>query len=253
MMRTLKAALVSLILAAAFVPIAAGAPDWRAKVPSTQVKFAYFMYRGVGAPPDHVTAENVLRAEILTEPDPMIDRNLAWVQSSDWPAGFKTLFAGAVRWTRTTRQLGPDELYRLSREFFAQPKAEERFFASIASSLRGLAASRGHKRARQEQDEWVRNHKHVYTKAQHERMMAKVAKGDPVAMYLLAGRYEDAEGLKRDLAKAYYWMLRARANVRDEKTTKDVALALHFLERDTKPEERRRALNWLETGIEPPI
>ncbi len=205
-----------LLLAAAFVPIAEGAVDWRAKVPSTQVKFAYFMYRGVGAPPDHVTAENVLRAEALTEPDPMIDRNLAWVQGSDWQAGFKTLFADAVRWSRTTRQLGPDELYRLSREFFARPNADERFFDSVALGLRAIAARRGHKRALKEEDEWVRNYKIIYSKSDHERMMAKVAKGDPLAMYMLGGRYERAQGLKRDLAKAYYWMLRARGRARQK-------------------------------------
>lgn len=253
MMRTLKAALVSLLLAAAFVPIAEGAADWRAKVPSIQVKFAYFKYRGVGPPPDHVTAKNVLRSHALIEPDPMIDRNLAWVRVSDWPAGFKTLFADAVRWSRTTRQLGPDELYRLSREFFAQPNAEERFFASIASSLRGLAASRGHKRAQKERDEWVRNYKIIYSKAQHELLMAGVAKGDPGAMYLLAARYERAQGLKRDLAKAYYWLLRARTNARNKKTTKDVARALRVLGDDIKPEERQRARKWIEAGTEPPL
>ena len=253
MMRTLGTALFGLLLAAAFVPIAEGAVDWRAKVPSTQVKFAYFKYRGVGAPPDHVTAENVLRSHALNEPVPMIDRNLAWVQVSDWPAGFKTLFAGVVRWTRTMRQLGPDELYRLSREFFAQPNAEERFFDSVALGLRAIAARRGHQRAQKEGEEWVRNYKIIYSKAQHELLMAGVAKGDPGAMYLLAARYERAQGLKRDLAKAYYWLLRARAGVQDKKTTKDVARALRVLGDDIKPEERQRARKWIEAGTEPPL
>jgi TPR repeat protein len=87
------------------------------------------------------------------------------------------------------------------------------FFDSVANGLRSLAARAGHRKAKREEDEWMRNYKPEYSPSDHARMMKKIGKGDPVAMYMLADRYERALGLERNLAKAYYWLLRARARV----------------------------------------
>ena len=219
----------------------------RDKVPVLDVRSAHTFYRSPGSEPDPVLAENVLRVFALRESDPVVDRNLAWVRRSGWQPEFKAIFEGAVRWARTIRRESPDELYRLSHEFRARPNAGENFFGRVAIRLRGMAAKRGHKQARREDAEWHRNRKSYWSPRHHSWLMNKVRDGDPGAMVLLANRYTRAEGLERDPAKAYYWLLRAKEGGRD------VALMIGNLERRISRADRDRALKWLADGTVPEL
>ena len=145
-------------------------------------------------------------------------------------------------WARTTRRKSPDELYRLSHEFRARLNAEDKHFVLVADKLRALAAKRGHKQAGRERDEWhrnKRNKKTYWSPRHHAWLMDRVRKGEPAAMASLATRYKRAEGAEKDLAKAYYWLLRAK------KGGWDVALAISNLDRRVSGADRDRALKWL--------
>lgn len=250
MIRTLKAALVSLVLAAVPLPSAAGAADRPAKAPATSVNVAHTFFHLPGGESYRVTAENNLRIFALIEPDAIVDRNLAWVRQSNWQAGFKAMFARAVRWARTTRKLGPDELYHLAHEFLAQSKDEGRHFKSIAKRLLGLAAIQGHAQAKREDDVWARKTAKANWPGFHAYLMKRVARGDADALEALGIQYKLARGPKRDLARTYYWFLRARAGARGE-IALNVARSIENLERQISSEDRRQAMKWFEDGTVP--
>ena len=246
MLRPLSSAiagvLTALVLASPAPVHAYGHAD---KVPISDVRRAHLFYRSPGSRPDPVLAENVLRVFALRESDPLVDRNLAWVRQSGWQPEFKAIFERAVIWARTTRRKRPDELYRLSHELRTRRNAGEKFFGSVANELRAIAAKRGHKQAIREKDEWHRDRRRQRSRSDHARLVNEGRKGDPVTMDLLAGHYRHAEGAEKDLAKAYYWMLRAKQGGRD------VAFAMDNLERRIRRADRDRALKWLADGTVP--
>lgn len=252
-MRALRTFLLGLVLIAVVAPnTATGRHVKGHNVPTGVVGAAYIFSRQLGGKnADPVMAENVLRAFALSGPDDVVDRNLAWVRQSDWEPKFKAVFEGAVRWARTTRRKKPEELYRLSHEFRTRPNAAEKGFNNLASTLRSLAARGGHEQAKLEEAEWVRNRKREWSPSDHARMMEKIAKYDPDAMYMLADRYERAEGLARDLAKAYYWLLRARR--RGGEVAEDVAIAIRVLDRRISTADKDRALKWFLNGTVPEL
>lgn len=251
MMRTLKVAFVGLILAAALMPYAVGAAESNGRAPATDVNVAHVLFQPPGGEPDHEGAENLLRYFALQEPDSSVDLNLAWVERSNWQTGFKTLFARAVGWARRTQVQNPDELYRLWREFSARPKAGERHWESVAVRLLALAAHRGHAAAKRDYEEWSRKATKKQWAADHAWLIKRVERGEAWAMSSLAVRYKLPRGPERNLAKAYYWFLRARTVTRGEDSEK-AAHALAGVERRISPEEMWQALKWLEEGTAPP-
>lgn len=217
----------------------------RNQAPRSEVELAEIAFRGLGGGPDRVVTENLLRTFALSESDHLVDLNLAWVQQSDWQARFKTLFVRAVSWARKTRQLDPDELDGLSREFRARPKAEKRLFYKVARHLRRLATVKREKKARSRQlvnDPWP---------ARHARLMNKAARGDIFAMTGLARNYQLGEDHEPDPAKSYYWMLRARAAARDTRLSSLTRLIVNEAKDDVSPADQRQAVKWLEAGTVP--
>ncbi len=250
-MTALKSVLICLILIAGAFPSVVAAERNAQRVPDGDVGAARIFSQSLGGKPDPVMAENVLRIFALRGPDEVVDRNLAWVRRSDWSPEFKAMFARAVAWARRTRRLSPDELYRLSREFRARPNAGDRFFESVADELRALAAYAGQRKAKRELDEWRRNYQREWSPSDHARMMKDIGKGDARAMYMLSYRYEHAEGLERNLAKSYYWLLRARE--RGGKMAEDVAIAIRLLDGMISSADRKRALKWFRDKTVPRI
>ena len=212
-MTALKSVLICLILIAGVSPSVVAAERKAPKLPDGFIRTTYLLSQPkmVGKFADPVRTKHALRAFALNRSDKVVDRNLAWVRHSGWAPEFKAMFVRAVAWARKTRRLNADELYRLSLEFRARPNAEKMFFESVANGLRSLAARAGHRKAKRQEDESVRNYKPEWSPSDHARMMKKIGKGDATAMYMLADRYERAIGLERNLAKSYYWLLRARA------------------------------------------
>lgn len=239
---TIAVLLMALVLA---VPQPAHSYVHVDEVPISDVRRAHLYFRSPGSGPDPVLAENALRVFALRESDPVVDRNLAWVRRSGWQPEFKAIFERAVRWVRTVRRKSPEELYRLSHEFRARSNAGNKYFESVAIRLLGMAAQRGHKEAKREKAEWHRNRRRQRSRSDHARLVNEGRKGDPGTMVLLAGHYKRAEGAEKDLAKAYYWLLRAK------KGGRDVAIAMYNLDRRISRADRDRALKWLVGGTVP--
>ena len=242
-----KIFLLGLVLIAVVAPDAATGRHVKGhNIPNSAVGAAYiFSGQQSGKKADAVLAENTLRSFALLYSDHAVDANLAWVRQSDWQPQFKALFEGAVRWARTIRQRRPEELYRLSREYRARPDARDRNFVSVANMLRRLAARGGHEQARQEDDEWLRNYERERSPTDSPEVAIRAAEGDSSAMFLLATRYQDGEGVKKSLAKSYYWFLRAREG------GGDAAIKIWALEAIASTAEKDLALKWFRDGTAP--
>ena len=239
--------LALLVFAPGLSPAAEKGPP--PKVPASSVGVAHLIFlRSPGNQPNPGWAENTLRIFAFSESDEFVDRNMAWVRNSDWELKFKAMFERAVVWAREVRKKSPDELYNLSHQFRARPDAKAKRFDGLADTLLRLAVKRGHPKARAEEDERLRNYD--WRRARERTDLIKRLKaGDPDAMYVLSGRYEYAKGLKRDLAKAYYWLLRAREAGGGE----NVDIAIRVLDRRIPTAELHRAMRWFVQQNEPEL
>lgn len=246
---------ILLVIVALTSPSAPSVADHRighiiVKTPDLTVRSAYASYRPQRGDPDPEWAENTLRVFTLREAAEVVARNLDWVRKSDWDAEFKAMFERAVTWVREVRAKTPEEIYSLSHELSARPDAEAKRYDGVASRLLTIAADRGHEKAKAEKAASLkrfRARKRRWPPRMHALLMEYVQKGDPGAMDLLSSRYKNGEDLERNLAKAYYWLLRAQEGGEDE------ASGLRVLDRRISPADKEQALKWFREGTVPPL
>jgi hypothetical protein len=193
--------------------------------------------------PDPSLAETTLRRFAIEAPAEALARNLSWVRQSDWSQGFKALFAKAVHWADDVRKQPPADIYRLSRDLRTQPEADERNL--LARALLGLAAERGHPAALHDRYVILRDHKHFWPPMFLDLVREAIEKGDPVSMAMMAERYENGEGTEVDLAKAYYWYLRA------ERLDPSYRMFTKSVGRKADEKMRLQALRWLAEEKQP--
>ncbi len=218
------------------------------KTPDFSVRSAYSSFRPRWGEAKPEWAGNSLRVFVFREPPMMVNRDLNWVRKSDWDSEFKSMFERAVTWVREVRAKTPEEIFRLSHELRARPNVKVERFDGVADDLLSIAAKRGHEKAKAEYKAWMkrlRARKRRWHPLQHALLMEYLRKGDPGAMLLLSTRYENGEDLERNMAKAYYWLLRAG------KGGEDVAVGIRVLDRRISPADKKQALEWFREGTVP--
>lgn len=165
----------------------------------------------------------------------------AWAQAFD--PGFIALYEDAIDWGRALCEPGGEKAYAEHIAYLARPDETSQQFAL---SLKSLAASLGHPRARFEfavaaVDDDVPRRRRIGFGTLHD-----LAGMDYLpAQKTIADLYSEGRVVRRDRARAYYWYIRA------QRGGADVDDRLAVLEAELQPEERARADDWLSSGKVP--
>ena len=218
--------------------------DPSATVPHIHLILAHLYFDGVGGPKDLNEAKKTLKVLALSLPLDDVRRNRRYAKLEEWDAKFIELIDNAIAWQERIDREGPQYAYDLSHQYRAdEPSASSKILADLLLSVAAEA------KLPQAQFEVVKR----FFDAPEPRlgeaallMLLFLAKEDHSgAQEELARQYLAGNRLQRDSSKAYYWLLRAKAN------GAPIGEAIEEMAKDLTEDERKRASSWMAKGPVP--
>ncbi|MFQ5939433.1 MAG: hypothetical protein ACE5KL_05095, partial [Alphaproteobacteria bacterium] len=180
------------------------------KIPALSLKSAYWTYTGWHEPRDVARARAELLLFVLKYSPDYVERNRAFAAKEDWSADFLADLDKAIEFVRGLREGDPREVYDLSKAFRVRGGDHD---TSIADDLLRLAEKMGSLDARLEiLQSWLFLEGGKWRKHTRWGIVFLADDGFAPAQIDLATRYRDGNGFEQSDEKAYYWLLRARAN-----------------------------------------